>query len=463
MNNNQIIIRLSQACETSEVLSKHIGRVTGLIDAENFAKLMNNLGIESNPRKPKESAVTREINDTLKESPERFHLMSKGILVSSSSCVTLERNRFKLDFENNGYAQPGILDGGHNTYAIAKFLLGYVLDDDGIKKIKDWESLIPVWKAYHEQLSDLFDNTSDENGSLEFKFVIPIEIIFPRNPDDDETLDFWGLSHRDITHARNNNVQLTDATKDNHQGFYDYLKQSLPENIRNKIEWKTNDGGQIKAADIVSLALIPLSRLPKDVIGNEISPVKLYNSKQYCVESFREILEKPGNGNWKGQTYELTNPAIKSAIDLVSELVDLYDFIYEKFPDAYNKAGGKFGRIEGVRIYNDQHTNDKKYSKKPFHTKYYGRETEFQYADGFIVPLVVGLKEIMELDDQDKVKWLFDPKAFLTHNIANILGMYSSIIKFAKFDPQKIGKDKGSYEIVAGAIKMSASNYNKSK
>ncbi|WP_211299265.1 hypothetical protein, partial [Methylovulum psychrotolerans] len=180
-------------------------------------------------------------------------------------------------------------------------------------------------------------------------------------------------------------------------------------------------------------------------------------------ESFREILEKPGNGNWKGQTYELTNPAIKSAIDLVSELVDLYDFIYEKFPDAYNKAGGKFGRIEGVRIYNDQHTNDKKYSKKPFHTKYYGRETEFQYADGFIVPLVVGLKEIMELDDQDKVKWLFDPKAFLTHNIANILGMYSSIIKFAKFDPQKIGKDKGSYEIVAGAIKMSASNYNKSK
>ncbi|POZ50452.1 hypothetical protein AADEFJLK_03647 [Methylovulum psychrotolerans] len=69
----------------------------------------------------------------------------------------------------------------------------------------------------------------------------------------------------------------------------------------------------------------------------------------------------------------------------------------------------------------------------------------------------------MELDDQDKVKWLFDPKAFLTHNIANILGMYSSIIKFAKFDPQKIGKDKGSYEIVAGAIKMSASNYNKSK
>ena len=463
MNNNQIIIRLSQACETSEILSKHIGRITGLIDAENFAKLMNNLGIESNPRKPKESAVTREILDTLKENPERFHLMSKGILVSSSSCDVLERNRFKLDFENNGYAQPGILDGGHNTFAIAKHLLGYVLDDMEIKKIRDWESLVPIWKKCNERLADLFTNTSNEDGAMELRFVVPIEIIFPRNPVDDETLDLWGLSHRDITHARNNNVQLTDATKDHHQGFYNYLKETLPENVRKKIEWKTNDGGQIKAADVVSLALIPLSKLSKDIIGTEISPVKLYNSKQYCVEVFREILEKKGNGTWKGSTYDLTNKSIKSALDLVPRLIELYDFIYINFPDAYNKAGGKFGRIDGVRIYDEQHTTDKKYSKKPFHTKYHECETDYQYADGFIVPLVVGLKEIMEFDSDGNVLWLFDPKEFLKENFSNILGMYSSIIKFANWDPQKIGKDKGSYEIVSGAIKMAASNYKPMK
>jgi AIPR protein len=468
MKNNQIIIRLSQACETSEVLSKHIGRITGLVDAENFAKLMNNLGIESNPRKPKESAVTREILDTLKENPERFHLMSKGILVSSSSCVVLERNRFKLDFENNGYAQPGILDGGHNTFAIAKYLLGYVLDDVEIKKIKDWESLIPAWENCDDRLADLFANTSTEDGSIEFRFVVPIEIIYPRNSNDDETLDIWGLSHRDITHARNNNVQLSDSTKDNHQGFYDYLKESLPDNIRKKIEWKTNDGGQIKAADVVSLALIPLSKLPKDIIGTEISPVKLYNSKQYCVETFRDILDLKENavqknGTWKGQTYVLTNTVIQSALDLAPQLVELYDFIYEKFPDAYTKAGGRFGRIEGVRIYDEQHTTDKKYSKKPFHTKYHERETSYQYADGFIVPLVVGLKELMVLDDEGKVRWLFDPKEFLVNNFDRILGMYSSIIKFAKWDPQKIGKDKGSYEIVAGAIEMAATNYKPMK
>ena len=69
--------------------------------------------------------------------------MSKGILVSSSACEALERSRFRLSFENNGYAQPGILDGGHNTFAIAKYLLSHVLDEIDIRKIKDWDSLVP--------------------------------------------------------------------------------------------------------------------------------------------------------------------------------------------------------------------------------------------------------------------------------------------------------------------------------
>ena len=191
----------------------------------------------------------------------------------------------------------------------------------------------------------------------------------------------------------------------------------------------------------------------------DVNPVKIYNSKQFCVEVFRDMLERDGNGAWKGQTYELTNPSIQSAIDLVPQLVELYDFIYKEFPGAYNATGGKFGRIEGVRIFDEQHTSDKKYSKKPFHTKYQGIETDYQYADGFIVPLIVGLKEIMVFNDQGKVLWLFDPKEFLRRNFDRILGMYSSIIKFANWDPQKIGKDKGSYEIVAGAIEMAAANY----
>lgn len=458
MQNNQVIVRFVQACEAETSISKNIGRITGLINAESFFKLMGVLGVESNPRKPKESTVTREIFETLKTNPDLFHLMSKGILVSASSCESLERSRFKLSFMDNGFAHPGILDGGHNTFAIAKFILSYILTEAELKKVSDWETLIPVWKENEDSLAGLF-NSNDDN-EFEFTFLIPVEVIFPRHPEDQEVLNYWGESHRDITHARNNNVQLTDSTKDHHQGFYDYVKDVLPSYISGKVEWKTNDGGTIKAADIIALALIPLSQLPKNVIGVDVNLAKIYNSKQYCVETFRDILEGSGNGQWKGQTYELTNPLIKSALDLVPDVINTYDYIYKKFPDAYNAAGGSFGRINGVRIYDPTHNKDKKYSKKPFSTKFIGDECDYSYADGFIVPIVVGLRELIAKDSTDgKLSWNYNPTKFLEANFSKILGMYSAIIRATNWDPQKIGKDKGSYEIVAGAMQIAANTY----
>ena len=455
--NNQVIIKLAQSCVTDPAISKQVGRITGLIDASNFHKLMGNLTVESNPRQPKESAVTKEIIETLRKNPERFHLMSKGLLLSTSSCETLERNRFRLSFDHKGYAQPGILDGGHNTFAIAKHILSYAYDEGDLRGVKDWDSLLIAWAKESADLASLFKAVEgSSNSTLEFNFLVPIEIIFPQHPDDEDQLEIWGDSHRDITHARNNNVQLTDSTKDNHQGFYTYLRESLLPEVSDRVEWKTNDGGEIKVADIAALALIALSKLDKAELGLEINLPKIYNSKQYCVETFRAILEKEGNGTWKGQTYELANPTVQSALKLVSGIVEAYDEIYCRFPDAYNAAGGKFGRIDGIRIFDPSAAPDgKKYAKKPFETKYFQRECNYSYADGFIIPLVVGLRELIEIVPEDNsARWVETPTIFIGREINGLLAMYSALVKMANWDPQKIGKDKGSYEFAANAIRM---------
>lgn len=437
--NNQAIIRFSHVSEIDDKISPEIGRVTGLINAENFSKLMGVMGIDSNPRKPKESSVTKEIVETLEVSPELFHFMSKGILVSASYCETLERNRYKLDFEHNGFAQPGILDGGHNTYAIAKFLLSFALDSQELRKIKSWEDLIEAWKSNSDGLEDLFSSKSSESESIDF--LIPLEIIFPRNNKDKQALKNWGESHRDITHARNNNAQLKDSTQANHQGFFDFLKDSLPVEVRNKIEWKTNDGGSIKAADIAALALIPLSALPEEKTGVKIDPIKIYNSKQYCVETYQKILEKDGHGTWHGVRYELKDVEIKSALMLVGDIVEAYDVIYQTFPDAYNKAGGSFGAIDGVK-------------KRPCLSKYHELECEYQYADGFIIPIIASLNNLMEYKKGKGVSWKVVPTKFLKTSFPKILTMYYMVIKLAKFNPQKVGKEAGGYEFVSGAIQM---------
>ena len=460
MNQNQVIVKLSQFSETSSQISPVMGRVVGLIDAQNFSKLMDVMSIDSNPRQPKESSVTKEICDTLKENSDRFHLMSKGILVSTSSCEFLDRSRFKLSFNHNGYAQPGILDGGHNTFAIAKYILSFIVDELVLRSIKNWETLLESWKQNIDEISSMFQGMDAHERKSLFGFLIPIEMVYPQNDLDEEGLLTWGDFHRDITHARNNNAQLSDSTKDNHQGFYDYLKEVLPTSLRDKVEWKTNDGGFIKAADLVALALIPLSKLDKVHVPQNIDLSKIYNSKQYCVEMFRQVIES--KGEMKGVTFELKDPSIKAAIRLVPQIIKAYDYLYSQFPDIYNSNNGKFGRIEGVRKFDVEQakSNSKKYAKKPFKTKFYEKDCNYSYADGFIIPLIVGLRELIEVDGAN-IRWIIDPVDFIDKHLGKNLVMYNTIIKAFDYNPQKIGKDQGSYSIAAGEIKMSLSSIRK--
>lgn len=441
MKPTETIIRFAHASETPEAVSPTIGRITGLINAENFTKLMNVLDIDSNPRQPKETSITKEIFDTLDTNPEMFCFMSKGILVSATSCTSLDRQRYKLDFANIGYAQPGILDGGHNTFAIAKYLLSFVMDEQPHKKIKNWESLLQAWEGFNSSVLDLFSK-DNEHGLPADSFQIPIELIYPRSANDENDLRSWGDSHRDITHARNNNLQLTDSTKDNHQGLYDYLKNPLcvPASISRRVEWKTNDGGQIKAADIVALSLIPLSILPQNILGQEINVVKIYNSKQHCVESFGDILKYEKNCTVEGLTYKLENNAIQSALQKVGDILDIYDLIYQRLPQAYNIADGSFGRIKSVK-------------KKSCTSKFSEIECEYNYPDGFIIPLVVGIRTLLTYDEKSQeLRWLTNPRDFIISNLDEIVKRYSTIIRFSNWDAQKIGKDRGSYEIAADAI-----------
>lgn len=441
MSNKNVIIRLVHACEIEQSLSPEVGRVTGLINAENFAKLMDVLSIASNPRKPKETSITTDIQQTLVDHPEHFHLMTKGMLVSASRCESLERNRYRLDFNDNVYAEPGLLDGGHNTFAIAKFLLSYALDESDLKKIKDWDHLVVVWAENKHKLEDLFANTQNTNESLTFEFLIPVEIIYPRHPENDDMLQEWGESHRNITHARNNNVQLNESTKDHHQGFYDYLKMVIDPDVAKRIEWKTNEGGPIKVADLTALSLIALSKLPQDLLGSEVSVVKIYNSKQYCVETFRQILEKGDANEWQGQKFVLNDNRIKSALDLVQKIIEAYDAAYILFPAAYNLAGGSFGSIKGIR-------------NKKGHTKYTNQETEYVYADGFIIPIIVAMRELIGIKSDGTLYWTDDPVGFVKKYINNLLQTYYSIIKMASYDPQKIGKAVGSYHLISTSVQM---------
>lgn len=444
-----VVVRFNEFCiqENSTPLNRLSGYMLGssmvdLIDEflnEKYSSDEMQL-LESNPRNPKRSSITTDIIESLNEKKELFPLMSKGILISSASCKKLERNRFEISFSNPKV--HGVLDGGHNTLAIALYFLEKAgAFDSEIRKVKRWSDLKALWNAY---------STVIEDAKKTIDFLVPSEIIYPKSEVIDEA-DFV-TSIMEIAQARNNNTQLTEETKANKKGYYEVIKKFVDPNLYDKIEWRTNDGGRIKVRELIALCLTPLS---KTEIGKDINPVHTYSSKAECVRMFERIITAPGVSEpAKGDfLIEVVDKEIISALAMIGRLPELYDLIYEKLPDAYNKSSeGKFGRISSVTM-----TENGKVAAK---TKYYGRVVDYSYPDGFVMPLVYSLRELMGKNEKGELFWLIDPVQFINAYLGDVMSNFGElVIKMSNYDPQKVGKNRGSYGAACMAVRDVLTRY----
>lgn len=394
------------------------------ISPSNFIKLLKVADNKVNPRIATVNKITKSIHETLETSPELFWFKSKGILISTETCEQLERNRVKISLSNLDY--EGIMDGGHNTFAIATFLIEKLFD----KKIKDWTECKGFWDEHFDEIVKRFDERSSE-----FPFSIPIEIITP-NSEDGAVSEFYDYIS-EICSARNNNVQLRETAKGNQVGFYDYLKETLDDDF--DIIWKTGDAGKIKSEDVISLASLSLiflkenNLLPNDV--KSLNKISIYSQKSKCVDFFNEVMSNPEVCEEINGKYQLIDPSVKSALALTKNILQFFDRIYLEFPSLYHKAApGKFGRISSV--------NNKKQSRVPFYTT--TDMSDYQYSFGFFYPLICGITNLMKFDDRNnEVYWKVNPKNLDLSNLD--LTQYVELIRMVNFDPQKIGKGVAFY------------------
>lgn len=268
----------------------------------------------------------------------------------------------------------------------------------------------------------------------------------PANVESDEAVDAFNQSLLAICAARNNNVELTQETTANKKGLFEYMRASLPANIAERIEWKTNDGGEVKSRDVIALAWIPLSAITLPT-KSRIPPQYIYGNKGACVAQFNDLMtdEKVSKKSDEDYTYELTNSSIASALEIAGDLPALYDKIYADFPNAYNRdGGGAFGKLSVVKMAKDMRT--------PPTAHFTDQQVDYSYPDGLIMPLVYGLKALMKADEHGNLKWTTDPYDFLDGHFGAIVKKYRVIIEAYRADPQKIGKNEGSYDYVVDAF-----------
>ena len=440
MNPTKVVIRFEQVAEQTEGAVK---RIIGFVRAKNMLQLFDAADLEANPRSAKAGNVTADIIESIQDTPHVFPFKTKGILVGASNYHSLQRNRYELIFENTQI--EGVLDGGHNMLAIGTLILSNILDPKVVKKIKLWPDLKDSWNENRKAIEALRkqDMESGEDGPLDF--LVPLEILVPSDIDDEEIIAEFNSCLLDICAARNNNVELTLETKANKKGFYEYLRKALPIEIAERVEWKTNDGGDIKVRDVVALAWIPLSvvDLPIDI---KVPPSNIYRSKGNCAQEFDRLMSdssvsRESDGDY---THELKHSGVHSALELAGQLPRLYDKIYIDFPEAYNRNDGRFGKNSIVKLAEDMRT-------KPT-THFTNVRVKYRYPDGLIMPLVYGLKALMTTDERGLVRWREDPDAFLDQCLEAIVRKYRVILDAFRFDPQKIGKSERSYELVLDAF-----------
>jgi len=437
MNKKNVIIKLNHKFESQVSLEgKKISKSVSSITPLDFIRLLKNADNKVNPRTATVNPVVRSIEETLTVSPELYFFKTKGLLISTQTCETLDRNRLRLSF--NDSQTEGIMDGGHNAFAIGRFIYKKLY---GECRFKEWKELKAFWDN-EDNYVDLEKRYREYPSPEEFKFSIPIEIITPSDNTEEALTDFYD-NIADICSARNSNVQLTDAAKSNQRGCYDYLKDIMPSNFQ--VIWKNGEAGLTKVEDITALACIPLIKLvslnyftERGIEIGTLSKVCVYSQKNKCVKFFGSVMMNKEISRTEKGKYILQNTTVKSALDLLVDILRFCDKMYYYFPLLYNYNNGSFGRITGVL------QKPKTTYSGPFNS--FAKKSDYKYAPGFFYPIICGLTELMELED-GVLRWKLNPLYidFEDDKIKGVFTQYMNIIRLLNYNPNKVGKDNSTY------------------
>lgn len=446
---NNIILKLGHTNvpqESSEGVL--ISKISSSLTPLSLLYLVKTAQNKINPRTATVNQITRSIQSTLSDCPELFWYKTKGILIATESCEILDRNRVRLSFEHEKF--EGIMDGGHNTFAIARFIISKLYPT---KTLKNWDKCKEFFDENFNDIIDRFKDMSNKQPEL-FKFSIPVEIIFPKTSDQ-LALDAYYDAIDDICAARNNNIQLTQASKSNQVGCYDYLKEQLGDSF--DIRWRSGDDGKIKAEDVVGLAVIPfikllnLNKLPEEV--GTLSKVSVYSAKGKCVEFFSNVIKNDQVSILEDGKYIIQSNVVKSALDMCGDILRFFDQLYLKFPRMYHNARpGKFGSITTVKM---------KESTVPFKTT--SDKCDYDYPNGYIYPLICGITELMRYDEEtDSLKWIKNPMSPSFDVMELDITRIVDTLKLLSYNPQQMGKTLLMYDLSEDPFKEYANKVRES-
>lgn len=442
-----------------------VKRAVGFVNISQTLPLLDIKALAPNPRSARRNAIIEGILGTLNDDAALFRFKSKGLLISSRRVEELQRNRFRVEFSKEFV--DGVLDGGHNLFAIGLFILSQILDPKEVKRIRTWEQLDQVWVERREEIEQLEFDQDD---------LVSVELIYPPSTNE-EVQDAFDQAAFDISQARNANTQVKTEAFQNKLGFYDVLKEVLPVELSRRVEWKSgvveaDDAKPISVRDIVALAWIPLNLanehhlLPIDV---SVLPQNIYRNKGECSDKFNTLMmhdevTKPIGGK-AGQARQLTHKAVESCLKISADLPRLVDLIYEEFPRLYNSGGYRFGRRNVAKMYDPERYKALKADGKDVSgyttirpvTPYFQRPSRYlhhKYPEALIIPFVTGLSALMKIENGEVVWATNDIDQTVLEKLAKAAPLFDGQLDAYDWDPQRLAKSPSSHKQAASYYRV---------
>lgn len=310
-------------------------------------------GRTSNEVKPKKSRHLLA-EESLKEKPESFHLLNRGLLVlAQTAWYDNKTHLFHVIIDS---PQEGGLADGATTDRVLRDAKQAVspADFDTLS-----EAEIPNF------LKDAFVHVEVISGEIG-------EMLVP------------------LTGTRNTSNQVKEFSLENLGGGFDWLKQEIEASeIRGRVRYKENDPQPVDVRTV--LALITMFHNKWNEIKKE--PVIAYTSKGSILDYYR-------NEDWRAG-YEQLRPVVVDILRLHEHIHVEFETQYENYKDTLG-TGSKLGKRKEVR-YSD---------KKPFKLPLTGGETHYFIPDGWLYPLLASFRQLLAFPKNGRgtVKWVTDPQ-----------------------------------------------------
>lgn len=305
-----------------------------------------------NPRSHEKlpTRLAETIEESLKENPQFFHLLNRGILVLANQ-AHYDAGTETLTFTLTNNEVNGLADGATTDRVLSRIKA----------EIPEFDKL--KFESIPEYLQDS---------------AVHLEIIAG---------DISGMLV-ELAAARNTSVQVKEFALENLGGGFDWLKSAIAKSeFKDRIRFRENDPEPVDVRSVLGLLTLFHPKWSEE----KREPIIAYSNKGDVLENYRSDEWKPG--------YQLLEPI---AVDILR----LYDYIQLNFPKKYEEYKASIGSKSRFGMRKEIRFKEKGAYTLPLTQQ----KTQYQIPDGWTYPTLAAFRMLVKHDKP--AEWSLDPFRF---------------------------------------------------